>query len=76
MGMWAYELIEGQTGNLMASYESEEAARSAVSERVHRHGPQSVASLDLVRVDTEDEDGAMVTLASGAELLKIAPQYA
>ena len=74
--MWAYELIEGQTGNLMASFETEAEALRVISERIHQHGPESVASLALVRVDADDEDGAMETVACGADLVALAPQLA
>ena len=74
--MWAYELIEGQTGNLMASFETEAEALRVISERVRQHGPESVTSIALVRVDTQDEDGAMETVASGADLVARAPQLA
>ena len=74
--MWAYELIEAQTGNLMASFETQAEALRAISERIHQHGPESVASIALVRVDTEDEDGAMETVAYGADLVPMAPQLA
>lgn len=68
--MWAYELWETTTGNLMASFDSEAEALHAARERARRHGPQSVDTVALMRVDDEDEDGEMVLLASGASLLK------
>lgn len=64
-----YELWETQSGNLMASYESEAEALRAVADRARRHGSDSVESIALVQVDDADEDGEMVTLASGADLL-------
>jgi len=60
----------------MASFESEEAALRAIAARIHRHGPNSIASLSLVRVDATTTMARCFTLASGAELVKIAPQFA
>ena len=74
--MWAYELIEGRTGNLMAWYATEAEALRVIAEQVRRHGPESIATVALMRVDTDDEDGAMVHVASGADLVKMAPQLA
>jgi hypothetical protein len=53
----------------MASYEIEVEALDAVVSRAHLHGPDSIMSIALIQVDDEDEDGAIVTLASGADLL-------
>jgi hypothetical protein len=72
--MWAYELIEGQTGNLIASFDSEQEALVVVAGCVRRDGPQSVASVALMRVDTEDEDGAMETVAFGTDLIALVRQ--
>jgi hypothetical protein len=59
---------------LMASFETEHEAPRVISERVRQHGPESVALIALVRVDTEDEDGAMETVAFGADLVALAPR--
>jgi hypothetical protein len=67
--MNAYELWETESGNLMASYASERQALSAVAARARDHGPESVNSIALVQVDDADEDGEMVTLATGSDLL-------
>lgn len=67
--MQAYELLETETGNLMSSHDSEAQALHAVAERARRFGPGSVTSVALVRVDDEDEDGEMVLVAAGADLL-------
>jgi hypothetical protein len=64
-----YELWETQSGNLMASYEREDEALRAVTDRARRHGSASVYSIALVRIDEGDEDDEMVTLASGTDLL-------
>jgi hypothetical protein len=64
-----YELWETQSGNLMASYERESEALRAVADRARRHGPESITSIALVQIDEADEDGEMVTLATGADLL-------
>lgn len=67
--MMAYELWETQTGNFMASYDDEEQALRAAVERVRRHGTASLESVVLVRVDVDDEEGAVEEIAAGAELL-------
>lgn len=68
--MWAYELWETRTGNLMAAFDSETEALDAARERARRHGPESVATVALMRVDDEDEGGEMIVLASGVSLLE------
>ena len=72
--MLAYELWETQSGNLMASFESEAEALRAIVARARRHGPASVDSIALVQVNDADEDGEMVTVASGEDLLVRAEQ--
>jgi hypothetical protein len=67
--MLAYELWETDSGNLMAAFDTQAEALAAVSKRAKQHGPESVATLTLVSVDDADEDGDIVTLASGSELL-------
>lgn len=67
--MTAYELWETRTGNLMASYDDEAQARRAAVERVRRFGSTSLESVVLVRVDEDDEDGAVEEVAAGADLL-------
>ena len=75
--MIAYELWEVRSGNLMESFEDEAGALAAVAERAREFGEASVASLALLSVDTEDEDGRHdVLLAAGAELLARARQPA
>ena len=64
--MALYELWETRTGNLMASYETEERALHVVSETAQRHGSHSVVSFALVRVD---EGGNLETVAIGTDLL-------
>lgn len=67
--MLAYELWETESGNLMASYDSEGEALRAISDRAHRHGPSSVLSIALVQVDEANDQDEMTTLAEGAALL-------
>ena len=68
--MWVYELWEVISGNMMASFDTEAEALAAVSRRAVQDGPQSVDSLSLVAVDTEDEHADIVEVASGADLLR------
>jgi hypothetical protein len=68
--MKVYELWEGISGNLMASFDTETEALAAVSRRATRYGPQSIDSLSLVASDDEDEDLDIVDIASGAGLLR------
>ena len=67
--MWVYELWEGVSGNMMASFDTEAEALAAVARRAAQYGQQSVDSLSLVAVDTDDEDADIVEVASGADLL-------
>jgi hypothetical protein len=48
-----YELWDGETGNRVGRYESEQAALAAVAEDVGRYGPDSdaVQTLGLLRRD-------------------------
>lgn len=67
--MLGYELWETQSGNLMASYENEVEALCAIANHVRQHGADSINSIALVQIDDADEDGELVTLATGADLL-------
>lgn len=67
--MLIYELWEGTSGNLMATFDTEAEALAAVARRAMRYGSLSVDSLSLVAVDDEDEDADIVTVGSGAGLL-------
>lgn len=49
--------------------QSEAQALVAIENRAYKHGPDSVTPISLVQVDDTDEDGVMVTLTTGAELL-------
>jgi len=71
--MVAYELWETQTGNLMAWYDTAEQALRVVSETARRHGPSSVSTFALVRVD---DDGEIETVTDGSELLEQACRLA
>ena len=64
-----YELWETESGNLMASFNSEAEALCAVANRARRHGQDSVSSIALIQVDDEDLNNEMTTLATGADLL-------
>jgi hypothetical protein len=68
--MWVYELWEGISGNMMASFDTEAEALAAVSRRAAQYGPQSLDSLSLVAVDTENEDADIIEVASGPALLR------
>ncbi len=74
--MIGYELWETRSGNLMESFDSEAEALAAVVERVRQFGEASVASIALLSVDTEDEDGHMTSMAAGADLVARARQPA
>jgi hypothetical protein len=68
--MLVYELWEGVSGNMMASFGSEAEALAAVERRATRYGPQSIDSLSLVAVSAVDEDADIIEVASGADLLR------
>jgi hypothetical protein len=53
----------------MASYESESEALRTVATYAQQHGSDSINSIALVQIDDADEDGEIVTLAIGGELL-------
>ena len=67
--MWIYELWETESGNLMASFDTEAAALAAVAALVREHGPSSVATVALARLDDQDEGCEMTRIAAGDELL-------
>ena len=67
--MLIYELWETEGGNLMSSFESERAALEAVAALVREHGPSSIATVTLARLDDQDEDCEMTQIAAGNELL-------
>jgi hypothetical protein len=73
--MTTYELWETQSGNVMASFESEVQAFAAVVNRARLHGAKSVESVALVRIGDivvggdGEEDADMVMVAEGADLL-------
>ena len=55
--MMAYELWETESGNLMASFDTQAEALTAVAQRAESYGPDSVATLTLVSVDDADDEG-------------------
>ena len=67
-----YELWDGETGNLIGAYASEQEALAAVSDAVHRYGP-AATTLALV---VEDERGEGGLMASGASLIERAEAVA
>jgi hypothetical protein len=68
-----YELWDGETGNLIGAYASEQEALAAVSDAVHRYGPAAATTLALV---VEDERGEGGLMASGASLIERAEAVA
>ena len=70
--MIVYELWETRSRNMIASFATEEDALASVAQSAGRHGAASIASVELVRLDDEDDDGPIERLASGADLLRLA----
>jgi hypothetical protein len=68
-----YELWDGETGNLVGAYASEQDALAAVSDAVHRYGPAAATTLALAVEDERGEGGLMV---SGASLIERAEAVA
>ena len=68
-----YELWDGETGNLIGAYASEQDALAAVHDTVHRYGPAAATALALA---VEDERGEGGLLASGADLIERADAVA
>jgi hypothetical protein len=60
-----YELWETASGNLVGTYDTENAALAVVRHAIGRHGRAYVDSLALGR---EDLRGRSTAIASGAEL--------
>jgi hypothetical protein len=67
--MIVYELWEMRSRNMIASFATEEDALSSVARSAERHGAASIASVELVRLDDED-DGPIERIAAGADLLR------
>lgn len=68
-----YELWDGETGNLIGAYASEQEALAAVSDAVQRYGPSAATTLALA---VEDERGEGGLMASGASLIERAEAVA
>lgn len=67
--MWGYELWDTETGNLISSFSDEGGALRSAAAIVRDFGPSGLAAVALVRVDADDEDGAVAHVAAGNELL-------
>ena len=74
--MWAYELWDTETGNLISSFDDEKAALRSAAMIVRDYGPSGVATVALVRFDSEEEDGQITRVAAGDELLALISQAA
>jgi hypothetical protein len=68
--MIVYELWETRSRNMIASFAAEEDALAFVARSAEKHGVSSIASVELVRLDDEDDDGPIERIAAGAELLR------
>ena len=68
--MIVYELWETRSRNLIASFATEADALAFVARSAGRHGAASIASVELVRLDDEDDDGPIERIAAGADLLR------
>jgi hypothetical protein len=63
----AYEIWEMQTGNLVASFGTEEDALALVRDALAAHGEAYARNLALVR---EDEHGQTSTVATSDQLIE------
>lgn len=61
-----YELWDYESGNLVAVYQSEEAALEAIGADLRQHGRAAVATLTL---GTAEADGAGRQIAAGEDLI-------
>ena len=68
--MIVYELWETRSRNMIASFATEEDALASVVRSAERHGPASIASVELVRRDDDDDDGAIERIAAGVDRLR------
>lgn len=69
--MIVYELWETRSRNMIASFATEEDALASVALSAGRHGAASIASVELVRLNDED-DGPIERIAAGADLVALA----
>ncbi len=65
--MW-YELWDGETGNRVGTYPTEEAALQAVAEDIVRYGRESEAILTLGLLRRDPDRGQDAYIAEGAAL--------
>jgi hypothetical protein len=63
-----YEIWDVGSGNLIATFDTEEEAHTALLERAEGHGWESLLRLALLR---EDAEGHTVLLATGRDLADI-----
>ena len=61
-----FELLDVETGNLIATYETEEEALAVVRRAARLNGPSYV---DALALGYEDDDGEGAQLAAGSDLL-------
>lgn len=62
----SYELIDFESGNLIGSYATEDAARAVVRRAHEAEGPTAVQGLGLIRV----EDGDQALVAEDLDLVR------
>ncbi len=62
-----FAIWDMETGNLVAAYDSEDAALRLLADSLTQHGATYVASLALVR---EDQRGRLRVLADGTALVE------
>lgn len=67
--MTTYELWDTDSSNLVGTYTTEEAALAIVRDSVVKHGPNVFRTIALGR---EDEQGELVPVAQGEELVRLA----
>lgn len=65
--MW-YELWDGETGNRVGTYPTEEAALQAIAEDIARYGRESEAILTLGLLRRDPDGGEDACIAEGAAL--------
>jgi hypothetical protein len=63
--MTAFELWEARSHNLMADFDTEAEALSAIAEAIYRYGPGYADSIVLIRVGPR---GGLKRVAAGVDL--------
>jgi hypothetical protein len=69
----AFELWDTETSNLVGLYPSQDAALAVVRHAVREYGTDAIRSIALGR---EDEDGELVPIAHGDDLIRLAQRPA